>query len=109
PQLRAAERMLGAMTMFDSVDIEIAGFEIDLLPTQRHQFRRAQAMAIHHHNDGRISHPMAAGFACRLYHCLHLVRAKIVSPRWVLFLFPGRPRWACEMGLCRKRTLARWR
>jgi hypothetical protein len=71
--------MLGVMALLHAVHIEIPRFEIDLLPPQCHEFRGAEAMAIHQQNDGRISHPMAAGFTYRLHYGVHLVRAKIVS------------------------------
>src|SRR2546425_12529708 len=54
--------MFGVVTALDPMHIEVAGFEIHLLPPERHEFGRAQAVAKHQENNGGISYPMAAGF-----------------------------------------------
>jgi hypothetical protein len=89
--------------------IEVAGFEIHLLPPQRHEFGCAQAVAKHEENNGSISYLMAAGFPRGLYYRLHLVRAKILAHGGVTLLFLGRVRTSLRWRLCRKRTLAGWR
>src|SRR5262245_44446114 len=100
--------MFGVVPALDPMHIEVAGFEIHLLPPQRHEFSCAQAVAKHEENNGSISYLMAAGFSCGLYHRLHLVRAKILAHGGVKFLFPGRARTSLRLRLCRKRTLAGW-
>jgi hypothetical protein len=67
--------MFGVVSALDPVHVQIARFQIDLLPAQGHEFRRVQSMAKHHHNNGRIAHSMASGFASGLHHGLHFVRA----------------------------------
>src|SRR5262245_13476389 len=101
--------MFGVVPALDPMHIEVAGFEIHLLPPQRHEFGRAEAVAKHEENNGGIAYPMAARFTRGLHHRLHLVRAKIISPGGVTFLFPGRTRTRRRLQLCRKRTLAGWR
>jgi hypothetical protein len=81
--------MFGVMAALHPVHIEIPRFEIDLLPPQRHEFRRAQSMAKHQQNNGGIAHPMAAGFARGLHHRFDLVWSKILAYSGVVFLFPG--------------------
>src|SRR5215217_843758 len=67
-------------------------------------------MAKHHQNNRRIAYPVASGFACRLYHRVHLVWSKIVSYGSIASFFPRRSRARLELRLCRKRTLMglRW-
>ena len=77
------------MSSLHAVHIEIPGFEIDLLPPQGHQLRRAQSMAKHHENNRRIAHPVASGLACCLYHRVHFVGSKIVSQGIIASFFPG--------------------
>src|SRR5262249_11342027 len=110
PELRTPQGMLRVVTVLHPVHIEIPRFEIDLLPPQGHEFRRAQPMAKHHHNDRRIAHAIAAGFAGRLHHGVDLIRPKVVAHGWAVSLFP---RWWMEarrLQLCRTRTLEalRW-
>jgi hypothetical protein len=83
-----------------SLPDQVGGFEIDLLPTQSHQFSRAQPMAIHHQNNSRVSDPVASRFSGGLNHRVDLIRPKIVSHGAVLFLFPGgsRPRRDSDSG-----------
>jgi hypothetical protein len=101
--------MFSIVSSLDPVHIEVAGFEIDLLPPEGHELGRAQPMAIHHQNNGSVSDPVATGFPSSLNHRVDLLWPKIVPHRGVLFLFPrgSRPRRAFR--LCRKRTLAQWR
>src|SRR5262245_5829715 len=101
--------MFGVVTSLDPMHIEVASFEIHLLPPQRHEFGRTQAVAKHQENNGGITYPIAAGFTRGLHHRLHLVRSKILAPGGVTFLFPGRARMSLRLRLCRKRTLAGWR
>ena len=97
--------MFGVVASLYPVHIEVARFEIDLLPPQRYELRRAQSMAKHHENNGRISYPMSPGFARRLHHRVHLIRSQIVSYGIIAALFPGGSRTRRAWRLCRKRTL----
>jgi hypothetical protein len=63
------------VSALDPMHIEVASFEIDLLPTQSHQLSRAQPMAIHHQNDGGVSDPVATGFSGGLDHRVDLIRS----------------------------------
>src|SRR6266849_3754004 len=110
PELRTPQRMFRVVSVLHPVHIEIPRFEIDLVPPQRHEFRRTEPMAKHHHNDGRIAHSMASGCAGRLHHGVDLIRPQIVSHRWVVSLFPRRWMEVRRLRLCRKRTLEgrRW-
>jgi hypothetical protein len=67
--------MFRIVSALDPVHIEVTGFEIDLWPTQSHQFSRAQPMAIHHQNNGGVSNPVAPRFSGGLHHCFDLVRS----------------------------------
>ena len=51
--------MCRVVAVLHPVHVQIARFQIDLVPAQGHEFRRAQSMAKEHHNNGRIAHPMA--------------------------------------------------
>jgi hypothetical protein len=60
--------MLGRMAALHAMDIEIPGFQIDLMPSEGHEFRCAEAMAKQHEDNSRIAHGVAPGFAGRLHH-----------------------------------------
>jgi hypothetical protein len=52
--------------VFDPVDVQGTGAEVDLIPTQRHQFRNAQPVPIGDQDHGRVAMPVAAALAGRL-------------------------------------------
>src|SRR5207244_11645705 len=98
--------MFGVVTALDPMHIEVAGFEIHLMPPQRHELGRAQTVAKHQENNGGISYPMAAGFPRGLYHRLHLVRSQILAHGGVKFLFPWTAKTGLRLRLFPNRTLA---
>jgi hypothetical protein len=100
--------MFGVVAVLDPMHIQIAGLEIDLLPSQRHEFRGAEAMAKHQQNDGGIAHPMPPGLPSGLHHSVDFVWAQILAHRGIAWLFPGRPLGCAGGRLCRKRTLEVW-
>src|SRR2546428_12512373 len=97
--------MFRVVSVLHSMHIQIPRFEVDLVPPERYEFRRAQPMAKQHHNNGCITHPLASGCAGRLHHGLDLIRPQIVSHGWVVSLFPRRWMEPWRLRLCRKRTL----
>src|SRR5438132_3522810 len=101
--------MFGVVSSLHAVHIEVAAFEIDLVPPQGHEFGCTQSMAKHQQNDSGIAHPMASGCTRGLHHRLHLVRSQIIAPLGIMWLFPGGARPCLAVRLCRKRTLAGWR
>jgi hypothetical protein len=101
--------MFGVVSSLHPMHVEIAGFEINLLPPQGHEFGSAQSMAKHHQNNRCIAHPMAPEFTRCLHHGVHLVWSKILAHGGVMLQFPGGAWTRLEFRLCRKRTLARGR
>src|SRR5439155_10881603 len=100
--------MFGVVAALDAMHIEVASFEIHVLPAQRDEFRRAQPVAKHQQDNRCITHGMTAGFARSLHHGIDFIRSEIVAYSWRAFLFPGRGMLAWWGQLCRKRTLAAW-
>jgi hypothetical protein len=83
--------MFGVVPTLRTVDIEVSGFEVDLVPPQRHEFGGAQPVMEHHENDRGIPHGMPSDFARRLDHGLHFLRPQIVAYGGAPFLLPGQP------------------
>ena len=57
------KRVCGVVAALSAMHIEVAGFEIHVLPAQRDEFRRAEPVAKHEQDDRRIPHGMPAGLA----------------------------------------------
>ena len=105
PELWTPQGMFRVVSVLDAMHVQIPRFEVDLLPSERHEFCRAEPMAKQHDNDGRIPHPMASGFPGRLHHGLDLLRPQIVAHGGVVSLFPWRWMEGSRLRLCRKGTL----
>jgi hypothetical protein len=108
PEVRPSPGRCRVVSARAPVHAPIARWPIDRWPAPCHECCRAASMAPHHHPHGRISHPMASGWAGGLPHGLHCVRPPIGSQRGGVSLFPGRSMDARRLRRCRKRTVA-WR
>src|SRR5713101_989608 len=98
--------MFGVVSSLHAVHIEVAAFEINLVPPQGHEFGCTQSMAKHQQTDGGIANPKASGCARGLHRRLRLVRSQIIAPYEIMVSCPGGHRPYRPISLCRRRTLA---
>jgi hypothetical protein len=78
PKLRRTQWMSAIMPSFDTVDIDVAFFEIYTRPLEGYQFRCTKSVTKHQQNNGGIAVTMPPYFSSSFDHCFDFIRSKIL-------------------------------
>src|SRR5215472_9002285 len=74
-----AQRLDAVVTSFAPDYLQSPGFEVDLIPAQRHEFANAQPVPICDQDHGGVSMPVAAALACRIAQQVNLTFGQILA------------------------------
>src|SRR6516164_5054663 len=79
PHLVTADRMYAGNPVLDTVNVQAALGELDLLPLQVADLRRPQAMAVGHQDHGRVAMAVAAMLSGAVHQPLNLALGEVAS------------------------------